>query len=80
MGAVNFRQARYRLVRAVQPCSPQRARNAQASERDIPARDINIITQHLEIDSEVGYVVLDADLTGHEVKTRSMIFAASTAQ
>jgi D-3-phosphoglycerate dehydrogenase / 2-oxoglutarate reductase len=29
-------------------------------------RDINIIAQHLETDSEVGYVVLDADLTGHD--------------
>jgi D-3-phosphoglycerate dehydrogenase / 2-oxoglutarate reductase len=29
-------------------------------------RDINIIAQHLETDSEVGYVMLDADLTGHD--------------
>ena len=29
-------------------------------------RDINIIAQYLETDSEVGYVVLDADLAGHE--------------
>jgi D-3-phosphoglycerate dehydrogenase len=29
-------------------------------------RDINIIAQYLETDSEVGYVVLDADLTGHD--------------
>lgn len=28
-------------------------------------RDINIVAQYLETDSEVGYVVLDADLTGH---------------
>jgi hypothetical protein len=26
----------------------------------------NIIAQYLETDSEVGYVVLDADLTGHD--------------
>jgi D-3-phosphoglycerate dehydrogenase / 2-oxoglutarate reductase len=29
-------------------------------------RDINIIAQYLETDSEVGYVVLDADLAGHD--------------
>ncbi|MDT7810836.1 MAG: D-3-phosphoglycerate dehydrogenase / 2-oxoglutarate reductase, partial [Acidobacteriaceae bacterium] len=29
-------------------------------------RDINIFAQHLETDSEVGYVVLDADLAGLE--------------
>jgi D-3-phosphoglycerate dehydrogenase len=29
-------------------------------------RDINIIAQYLETDSEVGYVVLDANLAGHE--------------
>jgi D-3-phosphoglycerate dehydrogenase len=29
-------------------------------------RDINIIAQYLETDSEIGYVVLDADLAGHE--------------
>lgn len=29
-------------------------------------RDINIIAQYLETDSEVGYVVLDADLTEHD--------------
>ena len=27
-------------------------------------RDINIFAQYLETDKEVGYVVLDADLTG----------------
>jgi D-3-phosphoglycerate dehydrogenase len=29
-------------------------------------RDINIIAQYLETDSAVGYVVLDADLAGHD--------------
>ncbi len=29
-------------------------------------RDINIVAQYLETDKEVGYVVLDADLAGHD--------------
>jgi D-3-phosphoglycerate dehydrogenase len=29
-------------------------------------RDINIAAQYLETDSEVGYVVLDVDLIGHD--------------
>jgi D-3-phosphoglycerate dehydrogenase / 2-oxoglutarate reductase len=29
-------------------------------------RDINIAAQYLETDSEVGYVVLDVDLVGHD--------------
>src|SRR5580692_2043100 len=29
-------------------------------------RDINIVAQYLETDREVGYVVLDADLAGHD--------------
>ena len=29
-------------------------------------RDINIFAQHLETDREVGYVVLDVDLAGHD--------------
>jgi len=28
-------------------------------------RDIDIFAQYLETDNEVGYVVLDADLTGY---------------
>jgi D-3-phosphoglycerate dehydrogenase / 2-oxoglutarate reductase len=29
-------------------------------------RDINIAAQYLETDSEIGYVVLDLDLVGHD--------------
>jgi D-3-phosphoglycerate dehydrogenase / 2-oxoglutarate reductase len=29
-------------------------------------RDVNIMAQYLETDSEIGYVVLDADLTGQD--------------
>ena len=29
-------------------------------------RDINIAAQYLETDSDVGYVVLDVDIAGHD--------------
>jgi D-3-phosphoglycerate dehydrogenase / 2-oxoglutarate reductase len=67
-GAVNFPQVQL-----------QKRRGARFSHvhRNVPGmlrrlnevflqRDINIFAQHLETDSEIGYVVLDADLTGHE--------------
>jgi len=67
MGAVNFPQVQL----------PARALGARFSHvhRNVPGmlrrlneiflqRDINIIAQYLETDSEVGYVVLDVDLPG----------------
>ncbi|MEA2881216.1 MAG: D-3-phosphoglycerate dehydrogenase / 2-oxoglutarate reductase [Bradyrhizobium sp.] len=67
MGAVNFPQVQLQ----------KRPRCARFSHvhRNVPGmlrrlnevflqHDINIFAQHLETDSEVGYVVLDADLTG----------------
>jgi D-3-phosphoglycerate dehydrogenase len=69
IGAVNFPQVKLQ----------KRPRCARLSHvhRNVPGmlrrlnevflqRDINIFAQHLETDSEVGYVVLDADLTGHD--------------
>jgi D-3-phosphoglycerate dehydrogenase len=69
MGAVNFPQVQLQ----------KRPRCARFSHvhRNVPGmlrrlnevflqHDINIFAQHLETDSEVGYVVLDADLTGHD--------------
>jgi len=69
MGAVNFPQVQLQT-------HPLGARFSQV-HRNVPGmlrrlnevflqRDINIIAQYLETDSEVGYVVLDADLTGHD--------------
>jgi D-3-phosphoglycerate dehydrogenase len=68
MGAVNFPQVQLQA-------RPHGARFSHV-HRNVPGmlrrlneiflqRDINIIAQHLETDREVGYVVLDADLTGH---------------
>jgi D-3-phosphoglycerate dehydrogenase / 2-oxoglutarate reductase len=68
MGAVNFPQVQLQA-------RPTGARFSHV-HRNVPGmlrrlneiflqRDINIIAQHLETDREVGYVVLDADLTGH---------------
>lgn len=69
MGAVNFPQVQLQK-------RPLGARFSQI-HRNVPGmlrrlnevflqRDINIFAQYLETDSEVGYVVLDADLAGHE--------------
>jgi D-3-phosphoglycerate dehydrogenase len=68
MGAVNFPQVQLQV-------HPLGARFSHV-HRNLPGmlrrlnevflqRDINIIAQYLETDSEVGYVVLDADLAGH---------------
>jgi D-3-phosphoglycerate dehydrogenase / 2-oxoglutarate reductase len=69
MGSVNFPQVQLQT-------HPLGARFSHV-HRNVPGmlrrlnevflqRDINIIAQYLETDSEVGYVVLDADLAGHE--------------
>jgi D-3-phosphoglycerate dehydrogenase len=71
MGAVNYPQVQLQA-------RPAGARFSRFSHvhRNVPGmlrrlneiflqRDINIIAQYLETDREVGYVVLDADLTGH---------------
>src|SRR6201996_912329 len=69
MGAVNFPQVQLQA-------RPAGARFSHV-HRNVPGmlrrlneiflqRDINIIAQHLETDREVGNVVLDADLTGHD--------------
>ena len=69
MGAVNFPQVQLQT-------RPAGARFSHV-HRNVPGmlrrlneifvqRDINIIAQYLETDREVGYVVLDADLTGHD--------------
>jgi D-3-phosphoglycerate dehydrogenase len=69
MGAVNFPQVQLQA-------RPHGARFSHV-HRNVPGmlrrlneiflqRDINIIAQYLETDREVGYVVLDADLTGHD--------------
>lgn len=69
MGAVNFPQVQLQK-------RPLGARFSQV-HRNVPGmmrrlnevflqRDINIFAQYLETDREVGYVVLDADLAGHE--------------
>jgi D-3-phosphoglycerate dehydrogenase / 2-oxoglutarate reductase len=68
MGAVNFPQVQLQT-------RPLGARFSHV-HRNVPGmlrrfnevflqREINIIAQYLETDSEVGYVVLDADMTGH---------------
>jgi len=70
MGAVNFPQVQLKT-------HPLGARFSHV-HRNVPGmlrrlnevflqRDINIIAQYLETDSEVGYVVLDADLAGNEI-------------
>jgi D-3-phosphoglycerate dehydrogenase len=69
MGAVNFPQVQLQK-------RPLGARFSHV-HRNVPGmlrrlnevflqRDINIFAQYLETDSEVGYVVLDADLAGQE--------------
>jgi D-3-phosphoglycerate dehydrogenase len=69
MGAVNFPQVQLHA-------RPLGARFSHV-HRNVPGmlrrlnevflqREINIIAQYLETDKEVGYVVLDADLTAHD--------------
>jgi D-3-phosphoglycerate dehydrogenase len=69
MGAVNFPQVQLQA-------QPRGARFSYV-HRNVPGmlrrlnevflqRDINILAQYLETDSEIGYVVLDADLAGHD--------------
>lgn len=69
MGAVNFPQVQL-------PARPLGTRFSHV-HRNVPGmlrrlnelflqRDINIVAQYLETDREVGYVVLDADLAGHD--------------
>jgi D-3-phosphoglycerate dehydrogenase / 2-oxoglutarate reductase len=69
MGAVNFPQVQLHA-------RPLGARFSHV-HRNVPGmlrrlnevflqRNINIIAQYLETDKEVGYVVLDADLTAHD--------------
>ena len=68
-GAVNFPQVQL-------PARPLGTRFSHV-HRNVPGmlrrlnelflqRDINIVAQYLETDKEVGYVVLDADLAGHD--------------
>jgi D-3-phosphoglycerate dehydrogenase / 2-oxoglutarate reductase len=68
MGAVNFPQVQL-------PARPQGTRFSHV-HRNVPGmmrrlnevflvRDINIVAQYLETDRDIGYVVLDADLSGH---------------
>jgi D-3-phosphoglycerate dehydrogenase len=70
MGAVNFPQ--------VQLQKRQQGTRFSHVHRNVPGmlrrlnevfleRDINIIAQYLQTDSEVGYVVLDADVAGEGV-------------
>jgi D-3-phosphoglycerate dehydrogenase len=69
MGAVNFPQVQL-LARPVGTRFSHVHRNVPGMLRRLNEiflqRDINIIAQHLETDSDVGYVVLDVDLTGHD--------------
>jgi D-3-phosphoglycerate dehydrogenase len=69
MGAVNFPQVQL-------PAHPLGTRFGHV-HRNVPGmlrrlneiflqRDINIVAQYLETDREVGYVVLDADMAGHD--------------
>jgi D-3-phosphoglycerate dehydrogenase / 2-oxoglutarate reductase len=71
MGAVNFPQVQLQA-------QPRGARFSYV-HRNVPGmlrrlnevflqRDINILAQYLETDSEIGYVVLDADLTRHDTR------------
>jgi D-3-phosphoglycerate dehydrogenase len=68
MGAVNFPQVQLQ-ARSTGARFSHVHRNVPGMLRRLNEiflqRDINIIAQHLETDREVGYVVLDADLTGH---------------
>jgi D-3-phosphoglycerate dehydrogenase len=69
MGAVNFPQVQLQARPAGTRFSHVH-RNVPGMLRRLNEiflqRDINIIAQHLETDSDVGYVVLDVDLTGHD--------------
>jgi D-3-phosphoglycerate dehydrogenase / 2-oxoglutarate reductase len=69
MGAVNFPQVQLQ-ARPVGTRFSHVHRNVPGMLRRVNEiflqRDINIIAQHLETDSDVGYVVLDVDLTGHD--------------
>jgi D-3-phosphoglycerate dehydrogenase len=68
MGAVNFPQVQLQ-VRPLGARFSYIHRNVPGMLRRLNEvflqRDINIFGQYLETDSEIGYVVLDADLTGH---------------
>jgi D-3-phosphoglycerate dehydrogenase / 2-oxoglutarate reductase len=69
MGAVNFPQVQLQ-ARSIGARFSHVHRNVPGMLRRLNEiflqRDINIIAQYLETDREVGYVVLDADLTGHD--------------
>jgi D-3-phosphoglycerate dehydrogenase len=69
MGAVNFPQVQLQ-ARPIGARFSHVHRNVPGMLRRLNEtflqRDINIIAQYLETDREVGYVVLDADLTGHD--------------
>jgi D-3-phosphoglycerate dehydrogenase / 2-oxoglutarate reductase len=69
MGAVNFPQVQLQ-ARSTGARFSHVHRNVPGMLRRLNEifvqRDINIIAQYLETDREVGYVVLDADLTGHD--------------
>lgn len=69
MGAVNFPQVQLQ-ARTTGARFSHVHRNVPGMLRRLNEifvqRDINIIAQYLETDREVGYVVLDADLTGHD--------------
>ncbi len=69
MGAVNFPQVQLQ-ARPVGARFSHVHRNVPGMLRRLNEifvqRDINIIAQYLETDREVGYVVLDADLAGHD--------------
>ena len=68
MGAVNFPQVQLE-ARSTGARFSHVHRNVPGMLRRLNEvflqRDINIFAQYLETDSEVGYVVLDADLAGH---------------
>ncbi len=69
MGAVNFPQVQLQ-ARTTGARFSHVHRNVPGMLRRLNEifvqRDINIIAQYLETDREVGYVVLDADLAGHD--------------
>jgi D-3-phosphoglycerate dehydrogenase len=69
MGAVNFPQVQLQ-ARTTGARFSHVHRNVPGMLRRLNEifvqRDINIIAQYLETDREVGYVVLDADLTAHD--------------
>jgi D-3-phosphoglycerate dehydrogenase / 2-oxoglutarate reductase len=69
MGAVNFPQVQLQ-ARPLGTRFSHVHRNVPGMMRRLNEiflqRDINIIAQYLETDSEIGYVVLDADIAGHD--------------